>query len=42
MGTFTLETGLGLLGCGMLLILVGSFIIWKVINYKRKEDKYGK
>lgn len=41
MGTFTLETGLGLLGCGMLLILVGGFIIWKVINYKPKKEKYG-
>ena len=42
MGTFTLETGLGLLGVGMLLILIGGLIIWKVINYKKREDKYGK
>jgi hypothetical protein len=41
MGTFTWETGLGLLGYGMLLILVGSIIIYKVINYKPKDDKYG-
>jgi len=42
MGTFTLETGLGLLGCGMLLILVGGLIIWKIITYKKKEDTYGR
>jgi|TARA_B100001057_G_C22679107_1_gene883016 hypothetical protein len=41
MGTFTLETGLGLLGCGMLLILIGGLIIWKIINHKPKEEKYG-
>ena len=32
MSTFTLETGFGLLGCGMLVILIGVLIIWKVIN----------
>ena len=42
MGTFTLETGLGLLGVGMLLILIGGFIIWKINNYKPKDDRYGK
>ena len=42
MGTFTLETGLGLLGFGMLLILIGGLLIWKVINYKPKKEKYGK
>ena len=41
MGTFTWETGLGLLGCGMLLILIGGLIIYKVINYKPKKGKYG-
>ena len=41
MGTFTLETGLGLLGVGMLLSLIGGLIIWKVINYKPKKEKYG-
>ena len=41
MGTFTLGTGLGLLGVGMLLILIGGLIIWKVINYKPKKEKYG-
>ena len=40
MGTFTWETGLGLLGCGMLLILVGAVIFYKVINYKPKKEKY--
>ena len=43
MSTFTLETGLGLLGCGMLLILTGALIIWKVINTiadnKQKREK---
>tara|TARA_B100001057_G_C22698903_1_gene890852 strand:- start:433 stop:594 length:162 start_codon:yes stop_codon:yes gene_type:complete len=43
MGTFTLETGLGLLGCGMLLILAISLIIYKVINTmadnKQKREK---
>ena len=32
MSTFTLETGFGLLGCGMLVILIGALIMWKVIN----------
>ena len=41
MGTFTWETGLGLLGCGMLLIRVGAVIFYKVINYKPKKEKYG-
>jgi hypothetical protein len=42
MGTFTLETGLGLFGCGMLVILIGGLIVWKAINHKPKEQKYGK
>jgi hypothetical protein len=42
MGTFTLETGLGLFGCGMLVILIAGIIILKVINHKPKEDGYGK
>ena len=34
---------MGLLGCGMLLILTGALIIWKVINTmadnKQKREK---
>ncbi len=41
MGTFTLQTGLGMLGLGMLLILIGGLIIWKVLNHKPKKEKYG-
>ena len=45
MGTFTLETGLGMLAVGMTAILVGAVIIWKVLNIikeneqKRKEEE---
>ena len=38
----TLGYGLGMLAMGMAVILIGGLIIWKVINYKAKEDKYGK
>ena len=41
MGTFTWETGLGMLGLGMFVILIGGLIIWKVINHKPKKEKYG-
>ena len=37
----TLGYGLGMLAVGMAVILIGGLIIWKVINYKKKEDKYG-
>ena len=37
----TLGYGLGMLAMGMAVILIGGLIIWKVINYKKKEDKYG-
>ena len=38
----TLGYGLGMLAMGMAVILIGGLIIWKVINYKKREDKYGK
>ena len=37
----TLGYGLGMFAMGMAVILIGGLIIWKVINYKKKEDKYG-
>lgn len=37
----TLGYGLGMLAMGMAVILIGGLIIWKVINYKKREDKYG-
>ena len=38
----TLGYGLGMFAMGMAVILIGGLIIWKVINYKPKENKYGK
>jgi len=40
-GTFTMATGLGMLAVGLIAIVIGGLIIYKVINYKREEDKYG-
>ena len=37
----TLGYGLGMFAMGMAVILIGGLIIWKVINYKKREDKYG-
>ena len=34
--------GLGMLAVGLIAILVGGLIIYKVINYKQKDDRYGK
>jgi hypothetical protein len=42
MGTFTLATGLGMLGVGMLVLGIIGAIFLYVINYKKREDKYGK
>tara|TARA_Y100000592_G_C5243621_1_gene209504 strand:- start:201 stop:362 length:162 start_codon:yes stop_codon:yes gene_type:complete len=46
MGTFTLETGLGMLALGMTFIMIAAIIIWKVINTiednrlkKEKEER---
>ena len=41
MGTFTWSTGLGMLGVGILVMAVIGAIILYVINYKKREDKYG-
>lgn len=42
MGTFTLSTGLGMLGVGILALAIIGAIFLKVINHKPKEKKYGK
>jgi len=42
MGTFTMATGLGMLGVGILVMAVIGAIFLKVINHKPKEAKYGK
>lgn len=42
MGTFTLATGLGMLGVGILVIAIIGAVFLYVINYKKREDKYGK
>jgi hypothetical protein len=34
--------GFGMLAVGLLAIAIGGTIIYKVINHKPKEDKYGK
>ena len=41
MGTFTLSTGLGMLGAGMLVLAIIGAIFLKVINHKPKEKRYG-
>lgn len=40
MGTFTLSTGLGMLGMGILVIAVIGAIFLYVINKQEREDKY--
>ena len=40
MGTFTLATGLGMLGVGILALAIIGAIGLYVINYKKREDKY--
>ena len=41
-GTFTVSTGLGMLGVGILVIAIIGAIFLYVIKHKKKEDKYGK
>ena len=41
MGTFTIGHGFGMLGVGLMVILIGGLIIYKIINYKPREKKYG-
>ena len=40
MGTFTLSTGLGMLGVGILVLAVIGAIFLYVINKQKREDKY--
>ena len=40
MGTFTLSTGLGMLGVGILVLAVIGAIFLYVINKQEREDKY--
>jgi len=40
MGTFTMATGLGMLGVGLLVMAVIGAIFLKVINKQKREDKY--
>jgi len=42
MGTFTWSTGLGMLGVGILVIAIIGAILLYVINYKKREDTYGR
>ena len=41
MGTFTMATGLGMLGVGILVLAVFGAGFLYVINYKKREDRYG-
>ena len=40
MGTFTISTGLGMLGVGILVIAIIGAIFLYVINHTKREDKY--
>ena len=40
MGTFTLSTGLGMLGVGILVLAVLGAGFLYVINKQKREDKY--
>ena len=40
MGTFTLSTGLGMLGVGILALAIIGAIGLYVITYKKREAKY--
>jgi len=40
MGTFTMATGLGMLGVGILVMAVIGAIFLYVINKQEREDKY--
>ena len=37
----TIGYGLGMLAMGMIAIAVAGTIIFKIINYKPKKEKYG-
>jgi len=38
----TVGYGFGMLAVGLIAIAIGGTIIYKVINYKPKDDRYGK
>jgi len=38
----TVEHGFGMLAVGLIAIAIGGLIIYKIINYEKKEDRYGK
>ena len=38
----TVAHGFGMLAVGVLAILIAGLIIFKIINYEKKEDRYGK
>jgi hypothetical protein len=38
----TVAHGFGMLAMGLLVILIAGIIIFKIINYEQKEDRYGK
>ena len=41
-GVMTLMHGFGMLAVGLIAIAIGGLIIYKIINHKPKEQKYGK
>jgi len=38
----TVAHGFGMLAVGFVVILIAGVIIFKIINYEKKEDTYGK
>jgi hypothetical protein len=38
----TVGHGFGMLAVGLMAIAIGGLIIYKIINHKKREDKYGK
>ena len=38
----TVGYGFGVLAMGFVMILIAGVIIFKIINYEKKEDRYGK
>ena len=37
----TIGHGFGMLAVGLIAIAIGGLIIYKIINHKPREDKYG-
>ena len=38
----TVAHGFGMLAMGFAVLLIAGLIIFKIINYEKKEDRYGK